>query len=428
MDAANPLCRWLLLAVGLVAVIGCQSDAAGMKARGQLPQEPIAPPAPPPDPGAPISPIAPIAPLPPTGGPPVGSVSPISSAPVAGSPVPPGAKGVVPASFVGPKKMINAAELLKRADPQVRVVAIVGDNNVVTDREVIEAVWQQYDELAKLEGHARDTRKKELYTAALRKTIERELILDDMYAKLKKANKMAIVEEIKEYANNAVTRQIGEFRKKAGAKSDDEFDALLRLQGLTLPIIRRQLERQVMADQYVSGALKDKGRRVGLREVRNYYDRHPTEFQLPDRVKWLHVFVGIAGRPNAQAALNHAEAIRQKAAAGADFAALSKQFDEGVAGKQNGFGVGETRKEILPADIEPTVWALQPGQMSGVVQTPTGYHLIKVIERDYAGVRPFDAKIQGEIRDKLTKELHAAEYKKLVEELWRKGVVRVVEE
>ena len=86
------------------------------------------------------------------------------------------------------------------------------------------------------------------------------------------------------------------------------------------------------------------------------------------------------------------------------------------------------RGEIQPADIESTVWALKPGQLSAVIQTPTGYHVVKVVERDFAGVLPFDAKAQGKIREKLNDALYDADAKKMIDDLWRKGVVRVLDE
>ncbi len=433
MEAANPLCRLLLLAVGLAAVIGCQSDGPMAKARGQLPPEPIAPIAPPPmPPGSPssftpIAPLAPSAPLTP------GAVSPgvvpaIPGAAVPGSPVSPTAKGpVVGAGFTGTKNIGTAAEMLKTGVPRVKVVAIVGANNVITDQEVIESVWQQNDELAKLDGRAREAKQKEFYTAALRRTIERELILDEMYTKLKKANKSAVIEEIKEFAVQTTDKQVREMKKKIGVKTDDELNAWFRIQGLTLPVFRRGVERQIMSQQYVNSMLKEKGRRVGLAEIRDYYDKHPDEFKTPDRVKWQHIFVGNGNPPNPQAAFARIDAIRQKAAT-EDFGALSKQFDDGIAGKQGGFGTGTSRGEVLPLDIEPTVWELKVGQTSGAIQTPTGYHLVKVVERDYAGVLPFDSKVQGKIRDKLNDAIFEVESKKMVDDLWRKGVVRVLEE
>ncbi|MBY0459446.1 MAG: peptidyl-prolyl cis-trans isomerase, partial [Gemmataceae bacterium] len=192
-------------------------------------------------------------------------------------------------------------------------------------------------------------------------------------------------------------------------------------------VIRRQLERQMMAEQYVTSALKEKGKRVGLADVRDYYDRHPDEFRTPDRVKWQHVFVSFRNHPTPQAAQQRAVWLAQQAQSGADLGALSVQYDEGVAKNQKGVGTGDKPGEILPADLEPTLLALKPGQLSGLVQTTTGYHLVKVVERDYAGVKPFDPAVQTKIRDKLNRQVMEGEYKKLIDELWRKGVVRVFE-
>lgn len=451
MDAANPLGRCLLLAVGLAAVMGCQTERASQiapiapvasnVARGQLPQPvdplaPIAPIAPPPPvAGAPIpyTPIAPLAPPKPDG---LSVVPALGGGKVSGSPVPPDTKspGVKTAGFTAPKLVSTTADLLRVSEPRIRVVATVGANNVITDQEVTEAVYQLSQdeklarELASLDGHARAAKQKELYAQVLRKTIERELILDEMYAKLKKANKMTVIDEIKDYATQSTDRQMRAFRTASKAKSDEEFAAMLRADGLTVQVVRRQMERQEMAAQYINSALKEKGRRTGLGEIRDYYDRHPDEFQTPDRVKWQHLFVATKNYATPRAAYDRAAAFWQQAANGVDFGALAVQYDEGFAKQQKGFGTGEKRKEIQPADLEETIWSLKPGQISVVIPTPTGYHVVKIVERDYAGVQPFDTTVQGKIRDKLSKANTEAEYKKLIEELWRKGVVQVFPE
>jgi parvulin-like peptidyl-prolyl isomerase len=144
-------------------------------------------------------------------------------------------------------------------------------------------------------------------------------------------------------------------------------------------------------------------------------------------VKWQDVFVSFNRHATARAAFDHAEMIRAKAAAGADFAALAKQFDNGLAAQQKGFGIGTERGKIQPVDVEPTVWSLRPGEVSTLIQTPAGYHVVKVVEREYAGVRPFDSKVQTEIRDKLRNKDREVEYQRMIEELWRKGPVQVIE-
>src|SRR6185312_3351508 len=116
-------------------------------------------------------------------------------------------------------------------------------------------------------------------------------------------------------------------KKQYNAESDDEFHSILLAQGVTVPVLRRQLERQMMAEQYVRNMLKEKLSTVGLARVRAYYDEHPDEFRTPDRVKWQHIFISVNKFSNPRAAYDHALAIRNQAAAGADFAALSKKYD-----------------------------------------------------------------------------------------------------
>lgn len=416
MDAANRFCRCLYLAAALAVLLGCQSDR-GAQVRAQGPNDPLGPIAPlqPPPGGSPNGPLGPVVPA-----------APVPGAPVIGT-APPAAGGpVAPAAFASAARTPDA---LAASEPRVKVIAVVGSSlTAITDQEVRESVWQKNAELARLDGRERAAKQKELYTAALRRAIERELVLDEMYAKLKKAGKANVIDEVKEAATLQTDQWVRALKKEIGAKTDDDFATFLRVQGLTAPVLRRQFEREMMARQYVNGVLKEKGRRASLADVRDYYDRHPQEFATKDRVKWQHLFVSAAKHGTAEAALQRAKALHGYAASGHDLGALSKQYDDGIAGQQNGFGVGERKGEILPADIEDAVLALKPGQLGGPIQTPTGYHIVKVLEREHAGVRPFDAKVQNDIREKLNDLLYEADRAKLIEELWRKGVVRVVEE
>ncbi|HEY2911228.1 MAG TPA: peptidyl-prolyl cis-trans isomerase, partial [Gemmataceae bacterium] len=88
-----------------------------------------------------------------------------------------------------------------------------------------------------------------------------------------------------------------------------------------------------------------------------------------------------------------------------------------------GEGNGTERGAIQPPDVEPTVWALKAGQVSAVIETPAGFHIVKVVSRDYAGIKPFDEKVQKEARARLLQEFHDREYKLFVDQLWRAGTV-----
>jgi parvulin-like peptidyl-prolyl isomerase len=69
---------------------------------------------------------------------------------------------------------------------------------------------------------------------------------------------------------------------------------------------------------------------------------------------------------------------------------------------------------------------MEAGQVSDLVATETGFHVVKVLERDVAGVRPFDEKTQAYIRNRLAARVQKVEYDKLIEDLWRKTNVEVM--
>jgi hypothetical protein len=426
MDAATPFRRLrhaagvLLLATGCAAEHTALNDASsaarqdvkaaeqGAKSAAQFVSHPTARPQMPTDPipGSPVTPAAPVAGRP---------VSPAQATPVSFSP--------------GRDKLGPA---LPTGDPRIKMVAIVGAGNIVTDEEVWEATRQRAGEyLRKVDGQGGpqilkdEAKEKEVYRDELRRVIERELILNEMSVRLKKANKLAVIDEIKEFAGKAADRRLREMGWKP--ERDEAFRSLLLAQGLTLPVIRRQLERQMMAEEYVRSMLKEKASSIGLTDVRAYFDQHPDEFRTPDRVRWQHIFISLNKFPTPREAYDYALAIQQHAATGADFAELSRKYDHGFSGMKDGTGLGEEHGKIEPKDVEPTVWALKAGEVSGLIETPAGYHIVRVAEREYAGVRPFDETVQKEVRGKLMRQLQDREYRRMVEDLWWKGVARIIE-
>jgi parvulin-like peptidyl-prolyl isomerase len=332
----------------------------------------------------------------------------------------------MPASLSWPQTAARLNELLQRATPRIRIVALIGSHTVVTDQEVREAVYQRLAEYRHLPGPLRTAKQQELYAAELRRIIERELLLADMQARLKKAGKLSAMEEIRDYAEKTADRALYQIRKAYGTESDEEFLNILRAQGLTLQIVRRQLVRQIMADEYARTLLKDRVRTPGFAEIRAYYEAHPDEFRTEDQVQWQHIFFSFARHPSEAAAREHAEQVRHQALQGVDFATLVQQHDQGLAAGNGGWGIGHRRGQIQPADLENVVWSLRPGEISDVITTSSGCHLLKVVERKYAGIRPFDGKLQDEIREKLLRHNRESEYSRLIAELWRTGGVQVV--
>ncbi len=309
---------------------------------------------------------------------------------------------------------------------QIRVVAMIGSDVVITDDEVFQMVRQRGIEYVRLTGTARDAKEKELFQEELRRLIERELILNDFLGKIKK-NKPQVLDVVKEQAQLAVTRKLKEFKKLNNFKSEAEFTEALKAQGLTMKGLQRQLERNAMMDMFLAEMMREKGKHTSLAEVVRYYEDHPDEFKIEDHVKWLDLFVSYRRFNTTVEARQYAEQLLQQAQAGTDFVQLVKQYGHGDSPLRDGEGIGQKRGEIQPKELEPTILALTKGQLSAIVPTETGFHIVKVIEREQAGYRPFDEKVQLYIRGKLTGQMQKADYDKLIESLWRKTTVRIIE-
>ena len=393
MDAATPFRRTLGLLVLLAA--GCQSAAADRPVgRAQSPADPAPP--------LPLAPAAPPA-QPPT---------------------------ATPAGFTAPA--VKGAVAALAGDPRIKVVAIVGLRNTITDQEVGEAVRQRmFDYLNVVDGPRGqptivkdDAKAREVYDDELKRIVERELVLDEMEAKLKKAGKVNVMDQIKEYAGQSADRKLKDFKKRTKSETDDQLRAALAVQGLSPAVVRRQIERQIMADEYVRNGLKERGKTVGLNDIRRYYDEHAAEFTRPDQAAWQHIFISTSRFPSRDAAKAHAEKVRAEAAAGADFVALCKLHDHGIAANQKAEGIGHRKGEVQPAEVEPVVFSTPAGGVGPLVETPAGFHIVKVAARDEAARLPFTDAVQDDIREKLMRELQRAEYQRIVGELWRRGVVR----
>jgi len=158
-------------------------------------------------------------------------------------------------------------------------------------------------------------------------------------------------------------------------------------------------------------------------EVAEYYALHKDDkFTEPEQVRARHILVKTAADAGADAkaaARKKAEELLAKVKAGADFAALAKERSEDAGSAANGGDLGLfTRGRMTPA-FEEAAFALQGGGLSDVVETPFGFHVIKVEEHRPGGAKPLEA-VHDEIADSLKQQRSLALARKQAEEDRRK--------
>ncbi len=326
----------------------------------------------------------------------------------------------------GQKSDVQPASGTTANNGQIAVKLRASVNTIpILDDEVREAMAQYVGELIQTPEALRPQKQQQIYERELQRLIERELVLESAYERMKIAGKLDIMTKLQKEAEKEADKQLREIKTRIGAKSEEQFKAMLQAQGLSVSGMRRQFERNFMMIEYVRNIVYPVVERIGLQQVRDYYQQHPDEFKTEDHVTWQDIFIDASRFQTPAAARQFAEQVRAAAVAGQDFPTLVKQHDNGDARLRNGVGLGEKHGEIVPVQVEPTVWLLKPGEVGPVVDLGFGFHIVRVADRNYAGMKPFDEACQKEIRKKLTGIIADREYKKLVDDLRKKATVTV---
>jgi len=138
-------------------------------------------------------------------------------------------------------------------------------------------------------------------------------------------------------------------------------------------------------------------------QLRAAYSGALDNFRMPERVHARHILLKTEGKSDAEKKALQAKAqdLLKQLKGGADFAELAKKnSDDGS--KDQGGDLGWFTHGQMVAEFDSAAFALKPKELSGVVTSQFGYHIIQVLEKDPAKVKPFE-----EVKDELAKEVRA---------------------
>jgi peptidyl-prolyl cis-trans isomerase C len=159
-----------------------------------------------------------------------------------------------------------------------------------------------------------------------------------------------------------------------------------------------ELEKKIVTEQLPNVVMdRELKSRVKVSEgdVKSFYTNNPSKFEEPEMVRASHILLTTRDAQGTElsddkkaAKRKQIDELLKRARAGEDFAALAKQYSEDPGSKENGGEYTFPRGKMV-AEFEAAAFALKPGEISDVVTTQFGYHIIKLSEKIPARTVPF---------------------------------------
>ena len=150
-------------------------------------------------------------------------------------------------------------------------------------------------------------------------------------------------------------------------------------------------------------------------DLEAFYQQNLQQYQTPAQVRASHILLKLEGKDEKQVQAL-AEEIAKKAKAGADFAALAKQYSEDESNNTNGGDLDYFGRGRMVAEFEQAAFAMKAGEISNPVKTAFGFHIIKVVDSKPDSTRPL-AEVRAEIEEQLKWQKAQAEAEKIAKSL-----------
>jgi peptidyl-prolyl cis-trans isomerase SurA len=252
-----------------------------------------------------------------------------------------------------------------------RVIAVVGDTVLLLS--------DVHEELQQLEASGQlpaDPRQREQIGQQIVESRVNDLLLLTAARRAGVEVRAAEVDEIVEQSLNQVRRQF---------RSEAEFNAALAQWGRSMEQYRAELaeqqRNQLLIQQFVGQRLRNRSRPlVSEEQIARAFEQQRAQLGTrPATVSLQQVIVSPEASAEAkERARATAEDVRRQLSEGADFAVLARRYSEDPGSREHGGDLGWFRRGRMVRAFEDVAFAMRPGQLSPIVETEFGFHIIRV--------------------------------------------------
>jgi peptidyl-prolyl cis-trans isomerase C len=272
----------------------------------------------------------------------------------------------------------EGTQLASNMDMEDETMAVKVNGHVITKGEIA----QQQEMMMQQFGRGMDPQQMEqmkdtIWKQAMESSINRVLI------------EQAIDSQNIEATEEEIEAKIEELR--ANFDSDEVFQQRLQSMGMDEARLRQETAMAIKLEKLLDRHAGEMSP-VTDADARSHYNENINQFQQPEQIKASHILIKAdesATEAERELARKEAESVLGQIRQGADFAALAKEHS-GCPSGANGGDLGYFGRGQMVPPFEEAAFALQPGDISDIVETRFGYHIIKVTDKKEAETVAFE--------------------------------------
>jgi peptidyl-prolyl cis-trans isomerase C len=246
----------------------------------------------------------------------------------------------------------------------------------------------------------------EQYKKQMRPQVVESMVMEQLLdEQIKKANINVTDNDVNDKLNEIVASQPG--------MTMETLKERIAAQGQSLEQVKEQIKKTMSYEKLIGNV------EVNDAEAKAFYDENKEDFNKPEQVKASHILVKVdptATPEQKAAAKTKIEGLLKQAKTGGDFAALAKENSDDPGSKVKGGDLGFFDRNTMVKEFADAAFALKVGNISGVVETQYGYHIIKVTDHQQGGLMPFE-KAKADIVKSLENKKKGELFKQLIEKI-----------
>lgn len=207
--------------------------------------------------------------------------------------------------------------------------------------------------------------------------------------------------------------------KKVKVEDAQDYDRLLRSMGSSLRKRRDTWAREQLTRFFMSEKL-NLNKEITHQQLLDEYRANVEEYKIAEKSKWEQVMVRFDRYSDRDEAYQEIVELGNRMVNGASLSAVAKKESHGFRASEGGQHDWTGRNALVLKEIDEAIFTLPIGKLSDVIETRDGLHIVRVIDRQEAGIKPFTEaqieiknRLRGKIREKAFND-HLAKVKKKI--------------